>query len=98
MNRGYVFTILTLYFAIIFVLFLGFTTFFIYKSTNSDSSLFSSFLSFNKFNLSSGNITSADNFYWCSTFFYYDAEKNTVGYNNIDTKTYCEGYNAKRFI
>jgi hypothetical protein len=98
MRKGYIFTILTLYFVIIFILFLGFTTYFVYKSSNTDKQLVQNNLNYNKFNISQDNISLTDAFKWCSKFFYYDANDSTNGYNNLEYKEYCEGYNAKRFI
>lgn len=98
MKKGYIFTILTLYFVIIFILFLGFTTYFFYKSSNTDRLLFQSNLNFNNFNTGKEDVSVPTDFKWCSMFFYYDANDSSNGYNNLVYKEYCEGYDAKRFI
>lgn len=99
-SKGYILTITTIYYVVIFILFLSLTTMIIYKSSFSDNQKMQSSLLYSKFISSESNIPApvAATHYWCSEYFYYFPDTANAGYNNIIKKTYCEGYNGKRFV
>jgi hypothetical protein len=97
-NKGYIITITTLYFVVIFLIFLGLVTFVVYKSVYTDKQVFQESLVYSSFNSSDSDVIIASDYFWCSRFFYYDANTSNSGYNFLDSKIYCEDYNGKRFI
>jgi hypothetical protein len=97
-DKGYILTITTLHYVMIFILFLTLTTFVVYRSINTDKQIVQNSFYYNQFNSGESNLPSADEYQWCNTFFYYDFTDSDNGYNNLETKIYCEGYSGKRFI
>ena len=97
-NKGFIITITTLYFVVIFLIFLGLVTFVVYKSVYTDKQIFQESLVYSSFNSADTDVIIASSYFWCSRFFYYDADTSNPGYNSLDSKTYCEDYNGKRFI
>jgi len=97
-NKGFIITITTLYFVVVFLIFLGLATFVVYKSVYTDKQVFQESLVYSNFNNSDPDVVLSTGYFWCSEFFYYDADTSDSGYNNLTNKTYCEGYNGKRFV
>jgi len=97
-ERGFILTISTFMYVAIFILFLSLTAYMVFKPTVVDSQIIKPYLDYYKFNTGDASETNVDQYYWCSKFFYYDASNASSGYNGITEKTYCEGYNAKRFV
>lgn len=97
-NKGYILTISTIFYVVIFILFLSLTTFIVYKSVNTDNQKIQSSYLYTKFNNGDAVVPITTTYHWCTEFFYYDANGVNIEYNDVTLKTYCEGYNAKRFI
>ncbi len=97
-NKGYILTITTLHYVMIFILFLTLTTFVVYRSVNTDKQVILNSLNYNEFNSGEGEVTSLAEYYWCTEYFYYDFTSSYSGYNDLETKVYCEGFDGKRFV
>ncbi|MCK9544858.1 MAG: hypothetical protein M0R03_22825 [Novosphingobium sp.] len=97
-DKGYILTITTIHYVMIFILFLTLTTFVVYRSINTDKQIVQNSFYYNQFNSGESDLASSDEYKWCNDFFYYDFTSSDSGYNNLENKTYCEGYSGKRFI
>lgn len=100
-NRGFVITITTLFFVMLFMLFLSFTTSVTQKPIHTDAQMFDYYNKYVKFNSGDDNDTSVNpsKDHWCLKFFYYDSNGITDDFGEgIKYKKYCESYDKKRFI
>jgi hypothetical protein len=97
-KKGFIITMTTLYYVIIFIIFLSLTTVVVYKSISTDKQMFQSSILYSKFNSGTADDISAVGSTWCTRFFYYDSNKLIDNYNNLDYKIYCEEYHGKRFV
>jgi hypothetical protein len=98
MNKGFVISITTFFYVVLFLAFLSIMIVTFSISFFDDKQIQQQALDSIKFVSSQDSITNLSNDQWCTRYFYYDANNNISGYNDVSFKKYCEGYNGKRFI
>lgn len=99
-DRGYFLTITVLFYVVLFVIFLGVTTFVVYKTNFFDKQSSANLFKFKDFVSAKESVLQDQDSlnFWCTTFFFYDFLDLNPSYNGIYKKTYCEDYAQKRII
>ena len=100
MKKGFVISLTTFYFVVLFLVFLSIVIFTIHKpiyvdsQNNQTTTLYTKFVS----NDPSVIISPSNNDVWCSEFYFFDAKQKSNGFNPLIVKKYCVSYNGKRFV
>jgi len=100
MNKhGFLFTITTLYYAIIFLIFLSLIVFISSKPIYFGEDKTLSQRNNSLFIQGDASVSQTTDYYWCSYHVgAYDANLDLRNQTPIDFKKYCEGYNGKRIV
>ena len=100
MKKGFVISITTLYFVILFLVFLSLIIFTTSKTIYTDAQVVQSINKNSDFVHNDSNvlISPDTNETWCSDYYFYYANENKSGYNTFNVKIYCVSYDGKRFV
>ena len=100
MKKGFIISLTTLYFVVLFLVFLSIVIFAIQKPVYNDAQTIQSINQNTNFvhNDSDILISTDTNETWCSDYYFYDASENKSGFNTFNVKKYCVSYDGKRFV
>lgn len=100
MKKGFVISITTLYFVMLFIVFLSIVIFKIQNPVYNDAQTIQSINQNPNFVSNTSNIIISPNTNetWCSDYYFYNANENKSGYNTFNKKKYCVSYDGKRFV
>lgn len=97
-NKGFILSLTSLYYVVIFIIFVFVLGLSVYVSFASDSQENLEIINQSEFITNvDGTLISTGEF-WCQEYIYYSTERSNTNYNNLDDKKYCGGYDSKRFI
>ncbi len=98
MNKGFIISITTLYYVVLFLSFLAVVIFVYNKPVQTDYQEIQNINSIDDFISYQESDSDFETDQWCSRHIYYDPNNTNTGYNDLEYKTYCVSYDGKRFV
>ncbi len=98
MKKGFIFSLSTLYYVLLFLVFLSVFMVAYFNFSYKDKAEYLIYLKRYSSFADSGIGIPTSNYYWCAVYYFYDSNQNLNYQTTPQQKRFCEGYDKERLF